>query len=27
MRLLYIVTKGMGDPTLASVPLHLILQL
>jgi predicted peroxiredoxin len=22
MRLLYIVTKGMGDPTLASVPLH-----
>jgi predicted peroxiredoxin len=23
MRLLYIVTKGMGDPTLASVPLHL----
>jgi predicted peroxiredoxin len=23
MRLLYIVTKGMGDPTLASVPLHI----
>jgi len=23
MRLLYIVTKGVGDPTLASVPLHL----
>jgi predicted peroxiredoxin len=23
MRLLYIVTKGMVDPTLASVPLHL----
>jgi predicted peroxiredoxin len=23
MRLLYIVTRGMGDPTLASVPLHL----
>jgi hypothetical protein len=23
MRLLYIVTKGMDDPTLASVPLHL----
>ena len=23
MRLLYIVTKGAGDPTLASVPLHL----
>ena len=23
MRLLYIVTKGTGDPTLASVPLHI----
>ncbi len=23
MRLLYIVTKGMEDPTLASVPLHI----
>ena len=23
MKLLYIVTKGMGDPTLASVPLHI----
>jgi predicted peroxiredoxin len=23
MRLLYIVTRGMGDPTLASVPLHI----
>ena len=23
MRLLYIVTKGMNDPTLASVPLHI----
>jgi len=23
MRFLYIVTKGMSDPTLASVPLHL----
>ena len=23
MRLLYIVTKGIGDPTLASVPLHI----
>jgi len=23
MRLLYIVTKGMGDPTLVSVPLHI----
>src|SRR5687768_3254099 len=23
MRLLYIVTKGMADPTLASVPLHI----
>ncbi len=23
MRFLYIVTKGMDDPTLASVPLHL----
>ena len=23
MRLLYLVTKGMGDPTLASVPLHI----
>jgi predicted peroxiredoxin len=23
MRLLYIVTKGMDDPTLASVPLHI----
>jgi predicted peroxiredoxin len=23
MRLLYIVTKGAGDPTLASVPLHI----
>ena len=23
MRFLYIVTKGAGDPTLASVPLHL----
>jgi predicted peroxiredoxin len=23
MRLLYIVPKGMGDPTLASVPLHI----
>jgi predicted peroxiredoxin len=23
MRMLYIVTKGMGDPTLASVPLHI----
>ena len=23
MRLLYIVTKGMGDPSLASVPLHI----
>src|SRR5215212_9526097 len=23
MRLLYILTKGMGDPTLASVPLHI----
>ncbi len=23
MRLLYIVTKGVGDPTLASVPLHI----
>ena len=23
MRFLYIVTKGMGDPTLASVPLHI----
>jgi hypothetical protein len=23
MRLLYIVSKGMNDPTLASVPLHI----
>ena len=23
MRMLYIVTKGMSDPTLASVPLHI----
>ena len=23
MRILYIVTKGMDDPTLASVPLHI----
>ncbi len=23
MKLLYIVTKGMNDPTLASVPLHI----
>ena len=23
MKLLYIVTKGTGDPTLASVPLHI----
>jgi predicted peroxiredoxin len=23
MRMLYIVTKGMDDPTLASVPLHI----
>ncbi|MDP9457974.1 MAG: DsrE family protein [Actinomycetota bacterium] len=23
MRLLYIATKGVGDPTLASVPLHI----
>ena len=23
MRLLYIMTRGVGDPTLASVPLHL----
>ena len=23
MRLLYVVTKGMDDPTLASVPLHI----
>lgn len=23
MRMLYIVTRGMGDPTLASVPLHI----
>ena len=23
MKLLYILTKGMGDPTLASVPLHI----